>query len=70
MPAWEAARVALPAAALDSSSRSPSRAQGRRGGHAAYGSIALLAGVGIVAWVALSARTWPTAALRRPRPPP
>lgn len=63
-PAWEAARVALPAAALGlvvAFAFAGLKAGG--GGHAAYGSIALLAGVGIAAWVALSARTWRTAAL-------
>jgi Tfp pilus assembly protein PilF len=63
-PAWDVARVALPAAALGlviAYGFAGLKAGG--GGHPAYGAIALLSGVTLAAWVASSARDWRTAAL-------
>jgi tetratricopeptide (TPR) repeat protein len=62
--AWEIARVALPAAALGlviAFAFAGLKAGG--GGHAAYGSIALLSGLAMATWTALSARTWRTAGI-------
>jgi tetratricopeptide (TPR) repeat protein len=62
--AWEVARVALPAAALGlviAYGFAGLKAGG--GGKAAYGTIALLSGVTIAAWVAAAARRYQSAAL-------